>query len=176
MFYVPAISEDRFVEYFEIQIAQSDTTVITGLVGSQIKDSVFIAKTLLKNNKQKFGLNEIKDFHIHFTNNDIFKDGPSASLGIFMAILYYQKYHTKMKLINSDFTFLVTGDVDLRGNVKEIGGLKEKRKFFRKENFSLFVIPKEGNEVLRYSDELSRDNIYDTLSIIEKRASHVEKI
>lgn len=58
MFYVPAISEDRFVEYFEIQIAQSDTTVITGLVGSQIKDSVFIAKTLLKNNKQKFGLNE----------------------------------------------------------------------------------------------------------------------
>ncbi len=37
MFYVPAISEDRFVEYFEIQIAQSDTTVITGLVGSQIK-------------------------------------------------------------------------------------------------------------------------------------------
>ncbi|MDK6430094.1 peptidase S16, partial [Enterococcus faecalis] len=65
---------------------------------------------------------------------------------------------------------------DLRGNVKEIGGLKEKRKFFRKENFSLFVIPKEGNEVLRYSDELSCDNIYDTLSIIEKRASHVEKI
>ncbi|EKE4877120.1 peptidase S16, partial [Enterococcus faecalis] len=56
MFYVPAISEDGFVEYFEIQIAQSDTTVITGLVGSQIKDSVFIAKTLLKNNKQKFGL------------------------------------------------------------------------------------------------------------------------
>ncbi len=81
-----------------------------------------------------------------------------------------------MKLINSDFTFLVTGDVDLRGNVKEIGGLEEKRKFFRKENFSLFVIPKEGNEVLRYSDELSCDNIYDTLSIIEKRASHVEKI
>lgn len=29
--------------------------------------------------------------------------------------------------------------------------------------------------MLRYSDELSCDNIYDTLSIIEMRASHVEK-
>lgn len=97
---------------------------ITGMVGQVMDESINVALSYIKANKELFKLNNYEfdkiDFHAHFLEGAIKKDGPSAGIAIVTAILSL----LLNKKINKDVG--MTGEISLRGDVLKIGGLKEK--------------------------------------------------
>ena len=88
-----------------------------------MKESASIALDYLKANKEKYGLDdkafEKQDIHIHVPEGAIKKDGPSAGVTLTTAI--YSAFTNKP--VRDDVA--MTGEINLRGNVLPIGGLKE---------------------------------------------------
>jgi endopeptidase La len=130
----------------------SDTKLsleLTGQQGNVMKESMACAKTLawnlLSNQKKK----EIKDewekigsfgFHIHCPECATPKDGPSAGIAITTAI-----YSVLIEKPISN-TIAMTGEVDIIGNVKAIGGLDAKIAGAIKAGCTKVLIPKENEQ------------------------------
>lgn len=97
---------------------------ITGMIGQCMDESVNVAFSYIKSNKEMFGVEEEyltnKDIHIHFLEGAIKKDGPSAGVSIVTSLLSL----FLNKEIKKDVA--MTGEVSLRGDVLKVGGIKEK--------------------------------------------------
>jgi len=95
--------------------------VITGQLGDVMKESATIAvnlvKSLLFDKKIDF---RDKDIHIHVPSGSVPKDGPSAGITMFTAII------SLVLGIKVDSLLAMTGEISLRGQVLPIGGLPEK--------------------------------------------------
>lgn len=91
---------------------------ITGNLGDVLKESVMVCLSLLKSSYD-IDTSEY-DLHIHFIENGIKKDGPSA--GVAIAVAIYSLF--ERKVISSDYAF--TGEVTLKGDILPVGGIKEK--------------------------------------------------
>jgi ATP-dependent Lon protease len=78
----------------------------------------------LKNRAASFGIEPERfdkaDIHIHVPAGAIPKDGPSAGVAMFMALVSLLSQRT----IRSDAA--MTGEISLRGLVLPVGGIKEK--------------------------------------------------
>lgn len=100
------------------------TLSMTGNLGDVMKESATLAFEYLKANAGEFGVeNEIienSNIHIHVPEGATPKDGPSAGITIFVAMLSAFT-HRKVKA-----TFAMTGEITLRGAVTPVGGIKEK--------------------------------------------------
>ena len=101
--------------------------MLTGQQGDVMKESMQVAKTLSWNLiplelKKKLFHEKSKKFgiHIHCPAGATPKDGPSAGTAITLAIL---SLLTDFKIKNE---YGITGEIDLNGNVTEIGGLEAK--------------------------------------------------
>jgi len=96
----------------------------TGSLGDVMKESVEAARSVVRVRAEKLGI-EPKcfaetDWHIHFPEGATPKDGPSAGAAITTAIV------SAMTNIPVRCDIAMTGEITLRGEVLEIGGLKEK--------------------------------------------------
>ena len=96
----------------------------TGSLGDVMKESVEAARSVVRARAAKLGI-EAKafgetDWHIHFPEGATPKDGPSAGAAITTAIV------SAMTNIPVRPDVAMTGEITLRGEVLEIGGLKEK--------------------------------------------------
>ena len=121
---------------------------LTGQQGDVMKESMSCAKTLALNllsDVEKESLNiELKSnqfgLHIHCPDGATPKDGPSAGItittGIYSAL-------TGKKVRND---IAMTGEVDLLGNVKAIGGLDTKINGAIKAGVRMVIFPKENEE------------------------------
>lgn len=98
--------------------------ILTGQLGSVMKESAANATTWLKANAEKYGINpvvfDLYDLHIHFPAGAVPKDGPSAGITILTAIT---SLITQQKVKNR---LAMTGEITLRGKVLPVGGIKEK--------------------------------------------------
>jgi ATP-dependent Lon protease len=107
-----------------VHVIGKGNTFFTGRLGDTMKESVQVALNCLKENIKLYGLDPQlfteNDLHIHFPENAIPKDGPSAGVGIFLTLLS----QFLKKPIPS--TVAVTGEITTKGEVLRIGGLKEK--------------------------------------------------
>lgn len=97
---------------------------ITGMLGQAMDESVSVALSYIKSNKDEFQVNDYyftnKDIHIHFLEGAVKKDGPSAGISITTSLLsLFLK-----KEVPRDIA--MTGEISLRGDVLKVGGLKEK--------------------------------------------------
>ena len=96
---------------------------ITGKLGEVMQESVKAAKSFVRYKSVEFGivppLFEKKDFHIHVPEGATPKDGPSAGIAIVTSII------SSITGIPVNKDVAMTGEVTLRGNVLQIGGLKE---------------------------------------------------
>jgi ATP-dependent Lon protease len=98
---------------------------LTGMQGDVMKESMNVAKTLvwgMLSEKERKELKEKKKgeemgIHIHCPDGATPKDGPSAGTAI--TILIYSLLTNKK--VKNDFA--ITGEINLQGNVTEIGGL-----------------------------------------------------
>ncbi len=98
--------------------------ILTGQLGDVMKESAQAALSIVKNRAVSFGIDpsrfEKTDIHIHVPAGATPKDGPSAGVAMFMALVSLMTDRT----IRSDTA--MTGEISLRGLVLPVGGIKEK--------------------------------------------------
>jgi ATP-dependent Lon protease len=98
--------------------------ILTGQLGDVMRESAQAALSLAKNRAAAIGIDpaafERTDIHIHIPAGAIPKDGPSAGVAIFMALVSLLTGRT----VRNDTA--MTGEISLRGLVLPVGGIKEK--------------------------------------------------
>lgn len=127
---------------------------LTGNQGDIMKESMKVATTvvqsLITDNKLISPEKELSSMsvHIHATDTAQYKDGPSAGGAIALGMI--------SKLYNEPINRLcaITGELDVLGNIKAIGGLHSKIQGAKQAGVSLLIYPKENqNDITIISKE-----------------------
>ncbi|TDO16843.1 MULTISPECIES: endopeptidase La [Halomonas] len=131
----------------------------TGSLGDVMKESVSAAQTVVRARALALGIDperfEKEDLHIHVPEGATPKDGPSA--GIAMVTAMVSAYTGRP--VRCDVA--MTGEINLRGEVLPIGGLKEKLLAARRGGIKTVLIPEENSRDLKEVP----DNIKEALDI-----------
>ena len=124
----------------------------------------------MRSNNQLLGIDEElfakSDLHIHIPDGAIPKDGPSAGLPLMISII---SAFTKNPVKNE---VAMTGEITLRGQVTEIGGLKEKLLAARRGNLTQVIIPEDNEKDL---EEIPKE-ILEDLKIISVLRIHALRV
>ncbi|NGO89150.1 MAG: endopeptidase La [Halomonas sp.] len=119
----------------------------TGSLGDVMKESVSAAQTVVKSRAVAYGIDpqrfENEDLHIHVPEGATPKDGPSAGIAMVTAIVSAYS----LRPVRCDVA--MTGEVNLRGEVLPIGGLKEKLLAARRGGIKTVLIPEENRRDLK---------------------------
>ncbi len=130
---------------------------LTGNLGDVMKESCSAAMTVIRSRAEEFGLApdfyKKKDYHVHFPEGAVPKDGPSAGIAITTAILSA----LTGRPVRGDVA--MTGEVTLRGRVLAIGGLKEKTMAAKRGGVSEVLIPKQNEKDLAEIDPVVRESL-----------------
>ncbi len=130
---------------------------ITGKLGEVMQESVKAAKSYVRSKSLEFGiippLFEKKDFHVHVPEGATPKDGPSAGIAIVTSII------SSITGIPVNKNVAMTGEVTLRGNVLQIGGLKEKLLAAHRAGIKKVLIPADNQKDLVEIPETIRKSI-----------------
>ena len=117
---------------------------MTGNLGDVMKESANLAYEYIKANSDKFGIDESifdnKNVHIHVPEGATPKDGPSAGITIFTALL---SVFTQRKVRAN---FAMTGEITLRGQVLPVGGIKEKILAAKRANITDIILCHENQK------------------------------
>ena len=120
--WTPVGGDILFIE--ATRIPGSGRLILTGQLGDVMKESAQAALSIVKNRAVSLGIDpsrfEKSDIHVHVPAGAIPKDGPSAGVAMFMALVSLMTERT----IRSDTA--MTGEISLRGLVLPVGGIKEK--------------------------------------------------
>jgi ATP-dependent Lon protease len=120
--WTPVGGDILFIE--ATRIPGSGKLILTGQLGDVMKESAQAALSIVKNRATALGIDpsrfEKSDIHVHVPAGATPKDGPSAGVAMFMALVSLMTDRT----IRSDTA--MTGEISLRGLVLPVGGIKEK--------------------------------------------------
>ncbi len=120
--WTPVGGDILFIE--ATRIPGSGRLILTGQLGDVMKESAQAALSIVKNRAVALGIDAARfdksDIHVHVPAGAIPKDGPSAGVAMFMALVSLMTDRT----IRSDTA--MTGEISLRGLVLPVGGIKEK--------------------------------------------------
>jgi ATP-dependent Lon protease len=123
---------------------------LTGQLGDVLKEAAQVALGRLRIEESKQAFSERvggisitdrfkeADFHIHLPEGATPKEGPSAGVALYLALLSA----VSDKPIRSDVAF--TGEITLRGAVLPVGGVKAKALAAERAGLSLVVLPEEN--------------------------------
>jgi ATP-dependent Lon protease len=130
---------------------------LTGQLGNVMKESAQAALSYLRSNAGKLGLISSfykgKEIHVHLPEGSIPKDGPSA--GVTMAMAMYSAISGKPA--RSDVA--MTGEITLRGEVLNIGGLNEKLLAAQQNGITTVLIPHENMKDLSEIPERVKEGL-----------------
>ncbi|MBC8308153.1 MAG: endopeptidase La [Pelagibacterales bacterium] len=119
---------------------------LTGKLGDVMQESIKAAITVVRTRSQLLGIeNEFhvnQDLHIHVPEGATPKDGPSAGISMALAVA------SSLSGIPVRSDVAMTGEVTLRGEVLEIGGLKEKLLAALRGGIKEVIIPKDNEKDL----------------------------
>ncbi len=131
--------------------------VFTGKLGDVMKESIETAKSYVRANSLKFGINpkiwDKLDIHIHVPEGATPKDGPSAGIGMMTSIV------STLTEIPIRKDIAMTGEITLRGRVLPIGGLKEKLLAALRGGIKEVLIPYENIKDLEEIPQLVKDGL-----------------
>lgn len=135
------------VLFVEVALAPGKGIVkLTGKLGEVMKESAQAAHTFIRANATKLGLTQKKvdatDIHIHVPEGAVPKDGPSAGVTMVTALVSALTGRAVKKEV------AMTGEVNLRGQVLRIGGLKEKAIAAHRAGCTTVLIPWENERDL----------------------------
>jgi ATP-dependent Lon protease len=120
--WTPVGGDILFIE--ATRIPGSGRLILTGQLGEVMRESAQAALSIVKNRAASFGIEsslfEKSDIHVHVPAGAIPKDGPSAGVAMFMALVSLMSDRT----VRHDTA--MTGEISLRGLVLPVGGIKEK--------------------------------------------------
>jgi ATP-dependent Lon protease len=128
--------------------------ILTGSLGNVMRESAQAALSYARAHAEEFGIDPKQftqyDLHIHIPGGAVPKDGPSAGVTLLSSIL---SAFTE-RPINSEYA--MTGELNLRGNVMAIGGVKEKILAAKRNRVPHVILPfKNKNDLIGVSNEIT---------------------
>ncbi|MEX2213933.1 MAG: endopeptidase La [Phycisphaeraceae bacterium] len=130
---------------------------LTGHIGDVMKESAAAAMSLFKSHADRYhydlkNLND-RDIHIHVPAGAVPKDGPSAGVAMYTAIVSL--------LLNVPVKprVAMTGEITLRGLVLPIGGVKEKTLAGARAGVTTVILPDKNTRDLEEVDKEVRKKL-----------------
>ena len=151
--WTPVGGEILFVEC--TRIPGSGRLILTGQLGDVMKESAQAALSLVKARSASLGIDtelfEKSDIHLHVPAGAIPKDGPSAGVAMFIALVSLLKGQT----VKSDLA--MTGEISLRGLVLPVGGIKNKVLAALRAGITTVMLPERNKKDYEDIPEAARN-------------------
>lgn len=129
--------------------------ILTGQLGNVMRESAQAALSYIRAHAQQFSISQRMfsnyDIHIHVPAGGVQKDGPSAGITMLASILSA----LTQRPINADYA--MTGELNLRGNVMPIGGLKEKLLVAKRNHIQHVILPCKNQHDMVGLEDLAKD-------------------
>jgi ATP-dependent Lon protease len=146
MAYTPSGGEIIFIE--ATAMPGNGSLTLTGQIGNVMRESAQAAFSLVRSRAKaylgKSGPNGLRkqDIHIHVPAGAVPKDGPSAGVAMFTALV------SLLTNKPSRADLAMTGEITLRGIVLPIGGVKEKVLAAHRAGIRTVILPKQNEKDL----------------------------
>lgn len=122
-----------------------------------MKESAHAALSYVRTNAEKYGIPkdflEKSDLHVHIPAGGMPKDGPSAGITMFSALV------SLLTGIRVRHDVAMTGEISLRGRVLPIGGLKEKTLAAHRAGIRRVIVPERNKPDLEEVPKEVRDEL-----------------
>ena len=130
---------------------------LTGQLGDVMKESAHAALSHVRANAEKWGISkdffDKSDVHIHIPAGAMPKDGPSAGITMFTAIV------SLLTGVRVRHDVAMTGEISLRGRVLPIGGVKEKILAAHRAGIKRVLLPERNKADLEDVPQDVRDEL-----------------
>jgi ATP-dependent Lon protease len=149
--WTPAGGEIIFVE--ATKMPGKGNLILTGHLGEVMKESAQAALSAIRSRSRELDLAEDfflkQDIHIHVPAAAIPKDGPSAGITMYTALLSLVTGRPVQSEVG------MTGEITLRGQVLPVGGIKEKALAAKRAGLKAIVLPeRNANDLEDTPDEV----------------------
>jgi ATP-dependent Lon protease len=122
----------------------SGKLLLTGSLGEVLQESAQAALSLIRSRSAEYGIEDYffkdMDIHIHFPAGGIAKDGPSAGITIFAALLSLLTKRPARRDV------AMTGEMTLSGRILPIGGIREKLLAAQRAGIRTVLLPLANRE------------------------------
>ena len=129
---------------------------ITGNVGKVMEESSIAAMSYVRANSGKLGIAKTfdkLDVHIHIPEGATPKDGPSAGVTMVTALV------SALTEVPVRHDIAMTGEINIRGRVMPIGGLKEKVLAAKRIGVKTVIIPIDNSADLEEIPDYAKEGI-----------------
>jgi ATP-dependent Lon protease len=153
--WTPTGGDIIFVEATKMKGKKS--LILTGSLGDVMKESAQAALSYIRSKAKELKIPEDffedNDIHLHVPAGAIPKDGPSAGVTIFTALVSLLLDRS----VRSDIA--MTGEITLRGLVLPVGGIKEKVLAAKRAGITKVILPKRNEHNLEEVSEKARSGM-----------------
>jgi ATP-dependent Lon protease len=153
--WTPVGGDILFIE--ATRIPGKGALILTGQLGDVMKESAQAAMSLVKSQSEALGLDpalfERSDIHVHVPAGAIPKDGPSAGVAMYTALVSLLTSRT----VRHDVA--MTGEISLRGLVLPVGGIKEKTVAAHRAGIRTVLLPARNRKDLEDIPESVRKEV-----------------
>ncbi|WP_028580945.1 endopeptidase La [Desulfogranum japonicum] len=142
--------------------------ILTGSLGEILQESAQTVLSLIRSRAAEFNIEQQMfheyDIHIHFPAGAVSKDGPSAGITIFAALL------SLLTQTPSKRDIAMTGELSLSGRVLPVSGIREKLLAAQRSGITTVYLPEANGEEVETIPQELRDGLEVVL------VDHVDKM